>query len=620
MSDITLHIGDVFKQLAKIPDGSIDLIVTSPPFLALRSYLPEDHPDKDLEIGSESGPAAFLDTMLALSAEWGRVLAPHGSLCVELGDTYSGSGGAGGDYNADGLRDGQQKFSGSAAKRAALGGGDNERPSRSGRGDGWPMSKSKTMLDTLYPACLAYGANLLSGEVSPAGRWRIRNLIVWARPNPPVGALGDKFRPATSYITVACKSPRRWFDLDAVRGPSVEPSLTRVGAASAGKGINGGDSGNPDKLRPTANPAGSPPLDWHADDHPEDGDWLWKMSPQGFKGQATTSRLEACGPDDGGERTTSPDCPVHGGQADPQPTAQCGEHESATLFPSLHSEHNSAGPAPTLQPDCEPSDGSPDREGLSHDPTLATKGQASSEPATPRSSRTHRTDPAPSSAQPCTPSAETAESTGHTPTQPELSEPSLDSAESSISSGDSLASPELQTEPDTAGSQPIESPCTCTFHRRVDESTSHYATFPLALPTRLIKAMCPERVCTVCGTPSERITKVEYVEHSPGTAAKQHQSARGVAASGSTVLGVDSSFTHGRADKVTETVGWTDCGHNAWRTGRVLDPFAGSGTTLVAAHNESRDAIGVDLDSRNVAMVEDRLGPLVAACDLTVLT
>jgi hypothetical protein len=242
------------------------------------------------------------------------------------------------------------------------------------------------------------------------------------------------------------------------------------------------------------------------------------MSPQGFKGKATTSRLEACGPDDGGERTTSPDCPVHGGQADPQPTAQCGEHESATLFPSLHSEHNSAGPAPTLQPDCEPSDGSPDREGLSHDPTLATKGQASSEPATPRSSRTHRTDPAPSSAQPCTPSAETAESTGHTPTQPELSEPSLDSAESSISSGDSLASPELQTEPDTAGSQPIESPCTCTFHRRVDESTSHYATFPLALPTRLIKAMCPERVCTVCGAPSERITKARPPTRRRGTA------------------------------------------------------------------------------------------------------
>ena len=435
MSDITLHIGDVFEQLAKIPDGSIDLIVTSPPFLALRSYLPDDHPDKDLEIGSESGPAAFLDTMLALTAEWGRVLAPHGSLCVELGDTYSGSGGAGGDYNADGLRDGQQRFSGSAAKRAALGGGDNERPSRSGRGDGWPMSKSKTMLDTLYPACLAYGANLLSGEVSPAGRWRIRNLIVWARPNPPVGALGDKFRPATSYITVACKSPKRWFDLDAVRGAPSPKTNARTAKGvdrqqSAGKSADderrGGNFSTLDTLHEVG---GSPPLDWHADDHPEDGDWLWKMSPQGFAG-------------------------------------------------------------------------------------------------------------------------------------------------------------------------------------------SHYATFPMALPTRLIKAMCPERVCTVCGAPSERITGEALYVNSKGDEVEPHVWASGIADG----AGAHSGKADGNVTAQRETTGWTDCGHNAWRTGRVLDPFAGSGTTLVAAHNESRDAIGIDLDDRNVAMVEDRLGPLVAACDLTVLT
>jgi hypothetical protein len=87
------RIGDVFARLAEIPDGSVDLILTSPPFLALRSYLPADHPDKGKEIGSEPTPAAFLDTLLALSAEWRRVLALHGSICVELGDTYSGSGG-----------------------------------------------------------------------------------------------------------------------------------------------------------------------------------------------------------------------------------------------------------------------------------------------------------------------------------------------------------------------------------------------------------------------------------------------------------------------------------------------------------------------------------------------
>src|SRR5574343_1447165 len=112
----TYIIGDVRDCLAAIPDGSIDLVLTSPPFLALRSYLPADHPDKHREIGSEPDPASFLATLLALTAEWRRVLAPHGSICVELGDTYSGSGGAGGDYGEGGIREGQGKFSGSSAR------------------------------------------------------------------------------------------------------------------------------------------------------------------------------------------------------------------------------------------------------------------------------------------------------------------------------------------------------------------------------------------------------------------------------------------------------------------------------------------------------------------------
>lgn len=113
------RVGDVFDRLAEIPDDSIDLIVTSPPFLALRSYLPDGHPDKSKEIGSEPTPAAFLDTLLDLTNEWGRVLTPHGSLCVELGDTYAGSGGAGGDCAEGGIREGQNTFTGSARRMTA---------------------------------------------------------------------------------------------------------------------------------------------------------------------------------------------------------------------------------------------------------------------------------------------------------------------------------------------------------------------------------------------------------------------------------------------------------------------------------------------------------------------
>jgi site-specific DNA-methyltransferase (cytosine-N4-specific) len=261
------RIGDVFDRLAEIPDGSIDLIVTSPPFLALRSYLPADHPDKAKEIGSEPTPAEFIDTLLALTAEFGRVIAPHGSICVELGDTFAGSGGH---------SDTNSTMSAALLRSTSSGTG----PNKNRAGSSWPLAKSLTGIPTLYPWSLAYGRNLLTGEPSPAGQWRIRNVIVWARPNPPVGALGDKFRPATSYITVACKGPKRYFDLDAVRTtPTQDPATYRDNGYTKGN-----PSGNGESNDMPGNPAGAPPLDWHADDHPEDGDWLWKLSTQPYKG------------------------------------------------------------------------------------------------------------------------------------------------------------------------------------------------------------------------------------------------------------------------------------------------------------------------------------------------
>lgn len=289
MSAAVWHTGDVFDVLAGIPDGSIDLVVTSPPFLALRSYLPPDHPDKDKEIGSEPNPAEFLRTLLALTREWRRVLAPHGSIAVELGDTYSGSGGAGGDYTETGLRAGQEKFSGSAiqhrrsAQRNRKMTVSNRRdraeiPHESGKdGPGWPMERSLCGIPTLYAWSLAYGRNLLdpADQIDP---WRVRNLIAWVRPNPPVGALGDKVRPATSYVTVATADTtrcRRWFDLDAER---VAPSPNTHNVAKAGPARFDLPSqqrdGNWATLAATndSNPAGAPLLDW------------WEITPGGYSG------------------------------------------------------------------------------------------------------------------------------------------------------------------------------------------------------------------------------------------------------------------------------------------------------------------------------------------------
>lgn len=288
MSAAVWHTGDVLDVLAGIPDGSIDLVVTSPPFLALRSYLPPDHPDKDKEIGSEPNPAEFLRTLLALTREWRRVLAPHGSIAVELGDTYSG--GAGGDYTDTGLRAGQEKFSGSAiqhrrsAQRNRKMTVSNRRdraeiPHSSGKNvPGWPMERSLCGIPTLYAWSLAYGRNLLdpADQIDP---WRVRNLIAWVRPNPPVGALSDKVRPATSYVTVATADTptcRRWFDLDAERvppSPNTHPRVAKHSPARFDLPSQQRD-GNWATLAATndANPAGAPLLDW------------WEITPGGYSG------------------------------------------------------------------------------------------------------------------------------------------------------------------------------------------------------------------------------------------------------------------------------------------------------------------------------------------------
>lgn len=261
-------IGDTRDVVESLPDGSVDLVLTSPPFLALRSYLPADHPDKHREIGSEPTPAEFLQTLLGLTELWGRKLAPHGSLCVELGDTYSGSGGAGGDYAEGGLREGQQAFDGSASRTRSDGNGKvfrggQRQPDK--RGDAWPLAKSLCGIPHLYHLSLAYGRNLLTGESSPAGMWRIRNVVAWVRPNPPVGALGDKFRPATSYMTIACRSAQRWFDLDAVRYPA-DPANKRPSElrreSVPGRTDQVCNPLGPGGQRIIANPAGAPPLDW----------------------------------------------------------------------------------------------------------------------------------------------------------------------------------------------------------------------------------------------------------------------------------------------------------------------------------------------------------------------
>ena len=72
-----------------LADNSVDLVVTSPPYFALRSY--QDGGEHYAgQLGDEPTPAEFVDALLEVTRECVRVLKPSGSMWVNLGDSYAG--------------------------------------------------------------------------------------------------------------------------------------------------------------------------------------------------------------------------------------------------------------------------------------------------------------------------------------------------------------------------------------------------------------------------------------------------------------------------------------------------------------------------------------------------
>ena len=79
---VTLLHGDALSESSKLPDESVDCIVTSPPYYGLRDYGSEG------QYGLEETPAAYVETMRALFSELRRALADDGTLWLNIGDSY----------------------------------------------------------------------------------------------------------------------------------------------------------------------------------------------------------------------------------------------------------------------------------------------------------------------------------------------------------------------------------------------------------------------------------------------------------------------------------------------------------------------------------------------------
>jgi DNA modification methylase len=97
-----IYKGDA-RALPFIPNGSVQCVVTSPPYFGLRKYGEDGR-----EVGRDSLNTYLADMRLVGREMW-DVLDDAGTCWIVIGDSASGSGGAGGDWT-DGSKAGREKW------------------------------------------------------------------------------------------------------------------------------------------------------------------------------------------------------------------------------------------------------------------------------------------------------------------------------------------------------------------------------------------------------------------------------------------------------------------------------------------------------------------------------
>lgn len=218
--------GNSLDMLRTLDDKSVNTVVTSPPFYGLRNYGTgrweggddecDHNPQKpdggqrenrtlplgrggiyrdvcgkcgavriDEQIGLEQTPQQYVDRLVEVFREVRRVLRDDGTIWVNLGDSYNGSGGAGGDYADGGIKEGQTKY-----------------PGRNVSG-----LKPKDLIGIPWMVAFALRAD----------GWYLRSDIIWSKGNPMPESVQDRPTKAHEYIFLLSKSSRYYYDLEAIR-------------------------------------------------------------------------------------------------------------------------------------------------------------------------------------------------------------------------------------------------------------------------------------------------------------------------------------------------------------------------------------------------------------------
>ena len=276
----TILCGDAVEQLKSLPDESIDMCLTSPPYFSLRNY------DVAGQIGQETTPDEYIDRLLAVFAEVHRVLKPEGTLWLNIGDAYAGSGQGAGTKNP-------------SAKQKSNRGMSHMQV------EGF-KSKLLTVQDCKRKDMIGIPWKL-AFALRDAG-WYLRQDIIWYKPNVMPEPVKDRCTKSYEHVFLLTKSTGYYFNSDAIREPCSEASLAdfkrRKTLTNKGGGQDSYEGVRPDLCRSRA--------DYYAKDGKRNARDVWQINTKPYKGAHF-----ATFPEELARRCVAAGCPDNGIVLDP---------------------------------------------------------------------------------------------------------------------------------------------------------------------------------------------------------------------------------------------------------------------------------------------------------------
>lgn len=163
------------------------------------------------QLGLENSPEQYIETMVAVFREVRRVLRRDGTLWLNIGDSYAGSG-------RGPMTDASTLPRENRRRKAMMWEQDNIP-----RGIVWPGLKPKDLIG--IPWMLAFALR--------ADGWYLRSDIIWSKPNPMPESVTDRPTKAHEYLFLLTKSSRYFYDADAIREDSTDTDPRRANGWSS---------------------------------------------------------------------------------------------------------------------------------------------------------------------------------------------------------------------------------------------------------------------------------------------------------------------------------------------------------------------------------------------------